>query len=780
MRQVISINPSNLSAAANSPVSFDVIYSTADPVDETLTGIGLRLHFNSDELTFKDLSNVFQTNFTAQQVQDDTTSNFDNDDSTDKFILAGWLDFTSGAWPGDNNTPTTLYTANFTTSADFTSTTINFTESTTAAGYELDAPSIAIQETDSPPTVANLIPSQTVDEDSDPITIDLSSVFDDVNNDNAAITKAVTDNTNENLVTTALNGNDLTLTFEPDANGEAVITVEATSNGLKVEDKFKVTVNSVDDPPVIDKSNLTFSVDENSAVDVEVGTVAATDPDEDKSLSFTLVNDSNLDSDGDGTRAFAINQDGVITVADRDELDFETKPIFDLEVTATDTSGLKDTASVTVNLTNIDDAPTVANLIPSQTVDEDSDPITIDLSNVFNDVDNSNAAITKAVTDNTNENLVTTTLNGNDLTLAFEPNANGEAIITVEATSNGLKVEDKFKVTVNSVTDGLLLQDSKIFNFDSNSNLAFSLENSVDVSQVNEIGIFLFDDATGKIGNFSPGDSGYGLAALERSQPLFSVLADNPQGFDANIKQILDVEDLFTNSGSPLFGLYLTPEHTPSSNDSEIEEGKIFLSNVEDNVTITGNPTGSFTLDWKEPGKGDSAAFGDVPVIVELTNETSSLGTDRLLDLSDRTENVSVNMTLTREADFNNVVVWYEIDDLTGAVTDANGNKIEATADNREDYIAAAKANIHQDTNFTVADDAVATTPNVIELEAGKIYAPMLLVESEDNPTEVYTAFANVNADGKNRILSLGDNIIGFEDHTDFDFNDMVMEFELV
>ena len=97
----------------------------------------------------------------------------------------------------------------------------------------------------------------------------------------------------------------------------------------------------------------TFNVDENSPDGTVVGTVTASDPDGD-AFNFAIT-------DGNTDGAFAINATtGQITVANTAALDYETTPSFTLTVAVIDSAGAYDTATVTVNLNDIDevnDAP---------------------------------------------------------------------------------------------------------------------------------------------------------------------------------------------------------------------------------------------------------------------------------------------------------------------------------------------------------------------------------------------------------------------------------------
>ena len=113
---------------------------------------------------------------------------------------------------------------------------------------------------------------------------------------------------------------------------------------------MKVSVTDVDEAPTVD--DAIFTVDENSDEGTVLGIINATDP-ENEALNFAIIS-GNLDPDNDSNLAFAIDPStGTITVNDKDDLDFETNPNFNLEVRATDAGSLSDTAAVTVNLGDV-------------------------------------------------------------------------------------------------------------------------------------------------------------------------------------------------------------------------------------------------------------------------------------------------------------------------------------------------------------------------------------------------------------------------------------------
>ncbi len=134
-----------------------------------------------------------------------------------------------------------------------------------------------------------------------------------------------------------------------------------------------VTVGGL--PPVVDPDQE-FPVDENSVLGTVVGTVTATDPDGD---DFTFeLSEVNNDPNGDGELAFVIDETtGELTVNDAEDLDFETTPIFELSVTATDVGGLtSDPETIVINLDNVNEPPVITD-DQEFTIDENTADTTV-------------------------------------------------------------------------------------------------------------------------------------------------------------------------------------------------------------------------------------------------------------------------------------------------------------------------------------------------------------------------------------------------------------------
>ncbi|MDA7773996.1 PilC/PilY family type IV pilus protein [Pseudomonadales bacterium] len=101
-----------------------------------------------------------------------------------------------------------------------------------------------------------------------------------------------------------------------------------------------------------DVNNQAFTIDENSPNGTVVGTASAFNADTDETVSYSLS----------GT-AFAISSTGVISVADVDQLDFETTTTFALTLTVsvTDDGGptAVDTATINIDLNAVSDSAPV-------------------------------------------------------------------------------------------------------------------------------------------------------------------------------------------------------------------------------------------------------------------------------------------------------------------------------------------------------------------------------------------------------------------------------------
>ena len=131
--QLVSVIGSPV-AIVGQVVSVEVGYDVEDD-DSSLTGLGLRVHYNSSLLTFDQFAEVLSTDNIASDGPFNDTEDLDNDPSTDKYLMAAWTSL-FGSWPGA--LPETLVAIDFTVTEpadDVEYTSIGFSSSSDAAGY---------------------------------------------------------------------------------------------------------------------------------------------------------------------------------------------------------------------------------------------------------------------------------------------------------------------------------------------------------------------------------------------------------------------------------------------------------------------------------------------------------------------------------------------------------------------------------------------------------------------------------------------------------------------
>ena len=240
-----------------------------------------------------------------------------------------------------------------------------------------------------------------------------------------------------------------------DAVGTDLTSIYAAQEGLRLY--FRADFSSNHPPTIADQA---FTIAENTPNGGLVGTVSASDPDPGQTLTYAITA-------GNTSGALAINAStGQITVANTAALDFETTPSFGLTVEVTDDGApaLSDSATVTVNLTNINDAPSFTKG-PDQTVNEDAAAQTVSpWATAISDRDGGTQTLTFNISGNTNPGLflagpaVSST---GVLTYTPAANAHGAATITLVLKDNGgtanggadTSPAQIFTITVNPVND---------------------------------------------------------------------------------------------------------------------------------------------------------------------------------------------------------------------------------------------------------------------------------------------------------------------------------------
>ncbi len=141
--QVVTPEPTVLTPGAGTEFEFDLKYST-NPEVQGLSGLGIRLHYDSSKLDFAGLSNILQTGLVAQGVPESDTADWDDDADTNTFVTIAWANVQAD-WPG-GQLPIRLLTSTFGLPKALSSdTSINFSSVSVAAGYSLASQSVTIE-----------------------------------------------------------------------------------------------------------------------------------------------------------------------------------------------------------------------------------------------------------------------------------------------------------------------------------------------------------------------------------------------------------------------------------------------------------------------------------------------------------------------------------------------------------------------------------------------------------------------------------------------------------
>ncbi|MDZ7792033.1 MAG: cadherin domain-containing protein [Xanthomonadales bacterium] len=225
------------------------------------------------------------------------------------------------------------------------------------------------------------------------------------------------------------------------------LTIEADDGGSTAS--ATVTVDVIDEPPAqpVDTDGGADSVAEDAANGDPVGVdVTSSDP-VDGTVTYVLTDDA--------SGRFAIDANGLVTVADGSLLDYETDASHDIEIKAQDAD---DTASatlaVTIKVTDVNEAPTLS-AIDDQTTDEDQPLGTIALT--VGDIDNPAGELTLSLSSDDPSLIGDYTFSGSDternLDLAPAPDAFGTANVSVAVSDGDLSTSQSFIFEVEPVND---------------------------------------------------------------------------------------------------------------------------------------------------------------------------------------------------------------------------------------------------------------------------------------------------------------------------------------
>ncbi|QDT11350.1 beta strand repeat-containing protein [Stieleria marina] len=379
---------------------------------------------------------------------------------------------------------------------------------------------------------------------------------------------------------------------------ESITLVIGVTDGgeLSATDTVTINLNDLNESPTLAGGD-TVSIDENTPdATVVFDALVADDPDGD---TLTWAIDS-----GDDSGAFAIDSNGVITVADSSQLDFETVESFTLEISVTDGGELSATDTVTINVSDLNESPTLAG----------GDTVSID-----ENTPNTTVVFDALVADDPDGDTLTWAIDSGNESGAFAIDSNG--VITV-ADSSQLDFETVESFTLEtSVTDGseFSATDTVTINLnDLNESPTLSGGGEVTIDENTPDATVVFDalvadDPDGDTLTWAI-DSGNESGAFAIDSNGVITVADSSQ-LDFETVESFTLEISVTDSGE------LSATDTVTINLSDLNESPMLAGgdtvSIDENTPdttvvfdalIADDPDGD-TLNWAIDSGNDSGAF---------------------------------------------------------------------------------------------------------------------------------------------------------------------------
>ena len=446
-------------------------------------------------------------------------------------------------------------------------------------------------------------------------------------NDDPVITVVAEDDDGDIVAYSIVTGNDSGAFAIDSATGEITVS-DADQINFDTTPSFTLTVQARDNngaqsladqvDVVIDVANVNrapvfdpvddFSLPENSANGTILGSVIATDVDQGDTLIYEITG-------GTGAGVFDINDlTGEITLSDSAALDFEETPQFDLEVTVTDNGEgrLSDQTTVTINVTNFNEAPVFLDgsggtPLPDGTV----------LTTAINEDLNAGDSVFQlfAEDDDAGDILRYRIIGGNEQGVFNITSTSGE--ITIANTNNlNFDITPSFTLTVEVEDDN------------GAASLSDTVDLVIDINDVNEIPSA--EDATFNVNENAADGTTVGTVIAtdaDNSNILsYSITGGDPDGVFAINPDTGGITvangSLLDHEAQDVFTLTVTVDDGVGGNDdatitvdvNDVNEAPFLtvtppiLTNVSETAAI-GDTVANISADFDDPDEGDTRTF---------------------------------------------------------------------------------------------------------------------------------------------------------------------------
>lgn len=595
--------PANISIADSA--TFDLVYTALDSNDVQdnsikTTGVTLRMHYNSSEIT-PDVDSIINSAFAGATIQDTLDdSDEDGNSSTDRFVNFLWFDF-QGNFPSGTDLPITLFTADFDPAGGFMeSTTVGFSGSP-PIGFDFQS-TPAVLDFSVPPTLA--------------------IATDDADNDEgdsgaSAFTFTVTRQDNTSGATTvdyAVTGTGTDAADAADFDGGALPTGQvAFADG---ESTQTITVNVAGDTAFENDESFTVTLSNASgSAIIDTPTAEGIIRNDDAVPTLTIAADSAQSNEGDsGTTAFtftvtrADNTTGAATV--------------DYAVTggATDPAEASDFDGGTlpsgqVQFADGESTQTITINVAGDTLHEQDESFTVTLSNpsapttittatanglVVNDDDPPTLAITADSANKNEEDSGTTSFT---FTVDRTGDASGETTVDYAVTGGATDPADSGDFSGGALPSGQVQfaadETSKTITIDVAGDTQFEPDESFIVTLSNPSGAGVISGATaeGVIVNDDP--------APVPSLAIAADSADLNEGDSGTTAFTFTVTRSTVTAGTTTVDYAVTGTGTDAADESDFDgaafpSGQVSFADEESTQTITIDVAGDMLFEQDE------------------------------------------------------------------------------------------------------------------------------------------------------------------------------------
>ncbi len=574
--------------------------------------------------------------------------------------------------------------------------------------------------------------------DSISVTINITNVNEDIPNNDPVFTdgsnaiRSIAENTGSGVdidtpvsATDADDGN--TLSYSLGGTDAAAFSIDSTSGQLRTSaaldyetkntysitisvsdgnggsDTISVTINitNVDETPTnsapefAEGVSTSRSVAENTGSGVDIGSaVSATDVDGD-TLTYTLggtdASSFSLDSSSGQLRTSA-------------SLDYETKTSYSVVLTVSDENGGSDSLRVTINITNIDEAP--ANNSPVFTSDSTTRTIA---ENTVVDT-NIGAAITATDAD---DDTLTYGLTGTDAASFSIVSRTGQ--LKTKAVLNH-EVKDSYSLIV-TVSDGQGGSDS--------------ISITINVLDVNESPSFSGESTTRSIAENTTLNTNIGAAVIATDPDDGTTLTYTLGGTDAAVFSIDSKTGQLKTKGDLDFETKKTYSVTIAVSDG----------NLSDMITVTINVT-----DLDETPSNNPPVFTDGETTTRSVAENTATGTD------------IGNPIAVTDADQNTLAYAMSGDDASTFSINLNTGQLKTSA--VLNYEVKKVYEVSVTVNDGSGTDSIVVTINVTDVNEAPVFeddsVTHTIAENTAANTNIGSAITITDPDGDNLTYTLG------------------------